>query len=91
VARHRKNGPSRLPGYDAAAWSGSAHTILAVDVASLAMVGGAVRLVIGLREYPPPPPSFKTTPDVEALFYHYESYLDAKERLSDMNVPGDGC
>jgi hypothetical protein len=63
---------------------GSAHTILAVGVASLAMLGSAVRLVIGLREYPPPPPSFKTTPDVEALFYHYESYLDGKERLSDM-------
>lgn len=37
-----------------------------------------------LREFPPPPVTFRTTHDVETLWHHYESHLADKERLTDM-------
>jgi hypothetical protein len=50
----------------------------------IALAGAAAEIAFGMREYPPPPTTFRTTPDVETLWYHYESHMAGKERLSDM-------
>ena len=62
---------------------GSPQTIQ-VRVGSYAIVGADVTLVIGRREYPPPPTNFTTSPDVETLWHRYQGYLEGKELLSSM-------
>ena len=58
--------------------------IVTVPTAVARVSAGVVHLVIGLRDYPPPPANFAVSPDVETLWTRFRGYKEGREPLPPM-------
>jgi len=62
----------------------SRQAVLVASLGELTLAGSAATLLVSRANYPTPPQTFRTNPDVETLWMRYQGYRHSREPLPSM-------
>jgi hypothetical protein len=63
---------------------GDRQVVLVASVGEFSLAGSVVALHVSRAKYPEPPPTFRTSPDVDTLWKRYQGYRQGREPLQSM-------